>query len=159
MTVRRLVILSTLAVINSSASFAQNCEKIEQRDADAILGGSATPLGLGAIGCSYSVRGKAARLTMTLGDEGANAKKTYESNRRTAKNAGWFVNDELLTLGYTSFSESIKPSGPTAAKIGFIVMKGSKIIQFYITDSSGTVVRRETLEKLRPIARRSLDRI
>ena len=155
MTVRSFLLLFTLA---TSACFAQYCDKIDQRDADLVLGGQATPLGMGVLGCSYSVRGKAARLTLTLSDEGANAKKSFETSRRAAKTSGWFVNDELM-LGVTAFSEWIKPSGPAAAKVGFIVMKGSKLIQFYVTDSSGVVGRKETLEKLRPIARRVIDRI
>ena len=144
--------------IAGTLGFGQFCDKIDQRDADAILGGSATPLGMGALGCSYSVRGKGARLTLTLSDEGANAKKSFDLLKRNTKSSGWFVSEEL-TLGVTAFSEWIKPSGPTSAKAGFLVMKGSKLIQVYVTDSSGTVARRETLDKLRPIARRVIDRI
>lgn len=151
----RLLLFFTVAAFTASAQY---CDKIDQRDADMILGGQATPLGMGVIGCSYSVRGKGARLTLTLSDEGANAKKNFDLLKKNAKNPGWYVNDEL-TLGLTAFSEWIKASGPNAAKVGFIVMKGSKLIQFYITDSTGTVGRRETLDKLRPIAKRVIDRI
>ena len=151
----RLLLVLALA---ASASFAQYCDKIDPRDADQILGGQSMPLGLGPNGCSYSVRGKGARLTLTLSDESANAAQDFAILHHKAKSGGWLVADEQ-TLGLTAFSQWIKASGPNSAKCGFIVKKGSKIIQFYITDSTGTVARRDTVDKLRPIAKRVIDRI
>ena len=142
----------------ASVGFAQYCDKIDQRDADAILGGPATPLGLGNLGCSYAVRGKTARLTLTLSDEGAGARKKFEEIRRTTKKSGWFVADEL-SLGTTAFSEWIRPGGATSGKAGFIVMKGSKMIQFYITDSGTLASTRQAVDKLRPVVKRVIDRI
>jgi len=39
------------------------------------------------------------------------------------------------------------------------VVKGSKLILFYISDTGALASRRETLDKLRPIAKKVIDRI
>ena len=151
--------LLLIFALSASASFAQYCDKIDQRDADAILGGPATPLGLGALGCSYSVRGKSARLTLTLSDEGASIGKHFDGLRKETRSSGWLTGDEP-TLGNGGFGEWIKPGSKSpSGKCGFVVMKGSKLILFYISDTGILASRRETLDKLRPIAKRVIDRI
>lgn len=152
----RLLLLFTLA---ASASFAQFCDKFDQRDADGILGGPATPLGMGALGCSYSVRGKSARLTMTLSNQHATIQSDFDGLKKKTKASGWFTADEP-GMGNAAFGEWIKP-GPRnpSGKVGFVVMKGSVLILFYISDTGTLASKRETLEKLRPIAKRVIDRI
>ena len=155
MTVRRLLLIFSLA---GSAALAQYCDKIDQRDADAILGGSAMPLSVGAHGCSYSVRGKGVRLTLMLSDEGATTKAKLDDRKKATKRSGWFIGEEA-GLGGSAYSELIRG---TTGKCGFVVMKGSKLIEFYVSDSGGKsdlAGRRETLDKLRPIAKRVIDRI
>ena len=155
----RFLLIFSLA---ASVTFGQYCDKIDQRDADAILGGPAMPLGMGALGCSYSVRGKGARLTLTLSDEGANIKKIFDGLKQKTRASGWLAGDEP-SLGNGAFGEWVKPGGKSpTGKCGFIAMKGSKLIQFYISDSGGkgdVSSRRETLDKLRIIAKRVIDRI
>jgi hypothetical protein len=162
MTARRVLLTVCLAAITACGVFAQFCEKIDARDADAILGGAAVPLSVGSLGCSYSVREKGVRLTLTLSDEGPNARKLFDSLKQKTKAAGWLVSDEP-GIGNAAYSELIKrtPQNP-AGKCGFVVIKGSKLIQIYVSDSGAKfdiAGRRETLEKLRPIARKALDRI
>ena len=120
-----------------------------------VLGGQAVPLGLGMSGCSYSVKGKAMRLTLTLSDD-PSAARNYTTLRKNAKGSAWLVADEQ-TLGLLAFSEFVKKPGQPV-KVGFIVAKGTKLIQFYLTDSTGAA-KRETVDKLRPIAKRVIDRI
>ena len=66
-------------------------------------------------------------------------------------------------LGNAAYGELVKYSGAdSGGKCGFVVIKGSKLIQFYVSDSGGKsslAGRRETLDKLRPIAKRVIDRI
>ena len=146
----------------ASGAFAQLCDKIDTRDADAILGGAALPLSVGALGCSYSVREKGVRLTLTLSDEGANSRKIFETLKQKTKAAGWLVGDEA-GLGNVAFGELIKRTAQTSAgKCGFVILKGNKLIQIYISDSAGRVDlagRRDTLDRLRPIARKAVERL
>ena len=162
MTARKLFLTLTLTALAAPGAFAQFCDTIDQRDADAMLGGRAIPLSVGALGCSYSVREKGVRLTLTLSDEGANAKNVFDRLRQTTKSAGWLTSDEP-GIGNAAYGELIKRSGPSSAgKCGFVVLKGSKLIQFYVSDSAGRADiagRRETLDKLRPIAKRVIDRL
>ena len=147
----------------ASGGFAQLCDKIDAKDASAILGGSAVPLSVGALGCSYSVREKGVRLTLTLSDEGSNANKIFTSLRQKTKAAGWLMGDELMTIGFPAYGELIKRSATNpSGKCGFVVLKGSKLIQVYISDSGGMADlagRKDTLDKLRPIAKKAVDRI
>ena len=161
MTARRILLTLTLTAFGVSGAFAQFCEKIDRRDADAILGGPAVPLSVGALGCSYSVREKGVRLTLTLSDEGGNAKAVFERLKQATRNAGWLVGDES-GLGNAAYGQLIRRSSQVAGKCGFVVMKGSKLIQFYVSDSApkaDLAGRKETLDKLRPIAKRVIDRI
>ena len=155
----RLLLIFSLVALRA---FAQFCEKIDQRDADAILGGPAVPLGMGTIGCSYSVRGKGVRLTLTLSDEGASTRTLFDGLKQKTKSSGWLMADEP-GLGNAAYGELVKYSGAdSGGKCGFVVIKGSKLIQFYVSDSGGKsslAGRRETLDKLRPIAKRVIDRI
>lgn len=151
-----------LFLIAAVAASAQFCDMIEQRDADAILGGVAAPMSLGSLGCSYSVRSKGVRLTLTMSDEGPGARKVYDGLRQTTRASGWFAGDEP-TMATAAYGELIKstPKSP-AGKCGFVILKGSRLIQIYVSDSGGKIdlaSRRETLDRLRPIARRVIDHI
>jgi len=84
---------------------------------------------MGALGCRYSVRGKGARLTLTLSDEGANINKIFTTFKQKTKNSGWLTGDEPVLGGPPTASD--KPSAQTQWQIRFVVMKGSKLIQFY----------------------------
>jgi hypothetical protein len=162
MTVRRFVLSVSLAAFAVSGTFAQLCAKIDTRDANAILGGAAVPMSVGALGCSYSVREKGVRLTLTLSDEGTNARKIFDSLKRKTKAAGWLTGDES-GMGDVAYGELIGQTAQNpAGKCGFVVVKGSKLIQIYVSDSGGKsdlAGRKDTLEKLRPIAKKATDRI
>ncbi|HEY3739296.1 MAG TPA: hypothetical protein VGL53_05605 [Bryobacteraceae bacterium] len=160
MTASRFVLLLFLA---ASAAFAQFCDKIEQRDADSILGGAAMPMSLGSLGCSYSVRSKGVRLTLTMSDEGPGARKIYDGLKQKTRASGWLASDEPFMATTAAYGELIKstPASP-AGKCGFVVLKGSRLIQIYVSDSGGKTdlaSRRETLDRLRPIAKRVVDQI
>jgi hypothetical protein len=138
------------------------CDKFDTRDADALLGGPAVPLSVGSLGCSYSVRGKGVRLTLTLSDEGPGARKTYDTLKQKTKSGGWLAGEEM-GMGTAAFGELIKrtPQNPIS-KSGFVILKGTKLIQIYVSDSLGTsdlAGRKDTLDRLRPIARKAVDRI
>ncbi len=156
MILSRLLLVFTLA---ASATFAQYCDKFDQRQVDSILGGPATPLGMGALGCSYSVRGKSARLTMTISNQNATIQKDFSGLKQKTRASGWLTGDEP-TLGNSGFGEWIKP-GPKvpSGKIGFVITKGSWLILFYITDTGTLASKKETMDKLRPIAKYVVDRI
>lgn len=155
--------LSIFLTLGSLALFAQDpCANIKQDEANSILGGTATVMPVGRLGCSFSVREKGVRLTVTTLDVGASAAKgTYDGMKDKTKKSGWFVADET-GMGSMAYSELIKRSAESSAgKTGFVAVKGTRIIQIYVSDSANKADiagKKETLDKLRPIAKNIVGR-
>ena len=93
-----------------------------------------------------------------MSDEGPGARKVYDGLKQKTRASGWLASEEPA-MATAAYGEWIK-SGPKtpAGKCGFVVLKGSRLIQIYVSDSGGKAdlaSRRETLDRLRPIAKRA----
>ena len=160
--VRTLILLSILAV---PALFGQSrpaCDLVTQDEANALLGGSANPLSMGAIGCGYSVRTLGVRLTITVTDWGTTTKEIWDGLKATSAKKNWMAGDEA-GMGSYAYAEVIRRSVQSSAgKCGFVIVKGTKILQLFVTDSAekqDIAGRKEMLDKLRPLARKAVQRL
>jgi hypothetical protein len=95
-------------------------------------------------------------------DAGPNARKTFDDMKQAARRGGWLVGDEN-GMGFLGFSELMKRSAKTpSAKGEFVFLKGNRIIEIYVSDSGGKqdfAERKDTLDRLRPIAKRAASKI
>ena len=66
-------------------------------------------------------------------------------------------------MGSNAFAELIKRSAESSAgKCGFVVVKGNKVLQIFVTDdaSKGDIAgKKDMLDKLRPLARTAVQRL
>lgn len=159
---RTLILLSILA---APALFAQSpsaCDLVTQDEANALLGGSANRLAMGALGCGYSVRTLGVRLTITVTEWGTSAKAVWDKAKATSMKGNWLVGDEP-GMGSYAYAELIRRSAQSSAgKCGFEAVKGAKLIQIFVTDSAekqDIAGRKEMLDRLRPLAQKALQRL
>jgi hypothetical protein len=108
------------------------------------------------------VRARGVRLTITLVDIGATVKTYWDGMKAQSAKTGWLVGDEP-GIGAAAYAELIKRGARgSAGKAGFVAVKGNTLMQIFVTDSAekediaGT---KETLDKLRPLAKKAADRI
>ena len=154
--------LSIALLLLASTCFAQKkpCDLIKQDEADAVLGAS-KQLDLGAMGCSYSNRDKGVRITLVTLDVGTAAAKTYEGLKQKTKDSGWLFGDEGA-MGSAAYAELIKRSAQSSSgKCGFVVLKGNRVIQIHVSDSANKddlAGKKEMLDKLRPLAKKIVER-
>jgi hypothetical protein len=145
------------------AAFAEGvCDLVKPGEASSLLGGTATTIAVGTLGCSYSNRGPGVRLTITVGDMGVSAKQTWDALKQQAGNAKWLVGDEP-GMGSAAFAELIRRSPESSAgKCGFVALKGTKVIQMFVTDSAGKddiAGKKEMLDRFRPVAHKVVERL
>jgi len=160
--VRTLVLLPLLL---APALFGQSksaCDLVTQDEANALLGGSANQLSMGAIGCGYSVRTLGARLTITVTDWGTTSKAVWDGAKATSIRRNSLVGDEA-GMGTYAFAELISRSAQSSAgKCGFEVVKGTKVITIFVTDDAekqDIAGKKEMLDKLRPLAQKAVQRL
>ncbi len=158
-------ILVFLPLLFGTALFGQSrpaCELVTQDEANALLGGSANQLSMGAIGCGYSVRALGVRLTITVTDWGTTTKQIWDGLKAISAKKNWMAGDEA-GMGSYAYAELIRRSAQSSAgKCGFVIVKGTKILQLFVTDSSeqqDIAGRKEMLDKLRPLARKAVQRL
>jgi len=159
---RTLVLLPLLL---APAIFGQSrgaCDLVTQDEANALLGGSANKLSMGAIGCGYSMRALGVRLTITVTDWGASAKGVWDKSKETSTKGHWMAGDEA-GMGSYAYAELIQRSAQSSAgKCGFVVVKGTKVLTVFVTDSAekqDIAGRKEMLDKLRPLAQKAVNRL
>ncbi len=133
-----------------------------QDEANALLGGTADKLAVTASGCGYSVRSLGVRLTVVVMDWGNMAKDVWDKSKATATKGNWLAGDEP-GMGSYAYAELIRRSAQSSAgKCGFVVVKGAKLLQIFITDSAekqDIAGRKEMLDKLRPLAQKAVQRL
>jgi hypothetical protein len=136
------------------------CRVVDQKDAESLLG-PAKSMAVGSMGCSYSNRDKGVRMTITAMDMGASAKQIWEGMKKKSQSAGWLAGDES-GIGTVAYAELIKRSKESSAgRAAFIVVKGGNVIQIVVTDSAekdDIAGKKEMLDKLRPVAKRIVDK-
>lgn len=153
----------TILLLAPSA-FAQDdiCGLVKLDEASALLGGTASQLAVGKLGCSYSNRARGVRLTITLMDLGGMAKQTWDGLKSKSANAKWLVGDEA-GMGSNAYAELIRRSAESSAgKCGFVAVKGTKVIQMFISDSAekeDVAGKKEMLDRFRPLAHKVVDRL
>lgn len=158
----KLILLSALAVPAIWAQSHVACDLVHQEEANQLLGGTALQIKVGPLGCGYAVRARGVRLTITLVDIGATVKTYWDGMKAQSAKTGWLVGDEP-GIGAAAYAELIKRGARgSAGKAGFVAVKGNTLMQIFVTDSAekediaGT---KETLDKLRPLAKKAADRI
>ncbi len=149
----------------SPALFGQThaaCDLVTQAEADALLGGGTHQIPVGKMGCGYSLRATGGNLTITVLDMGTAAKQTWDGLKSQVAAAHWLVGDEA-GMGSAAYAELIKRSAESSAgKCGFVVVKGTNVFQIFVTDRADNVDiagKKEMLDKLRPLAKKALDRL
>jgi len=152
-----LVLLPTLFGQNRSA-----CDLVTQDEANALLGGSANKLSMGAIGCGYSVRTLGVRLTITVTDWGATTKSVWDMAKANSAKRQQMAGDEP-GMGSYAFAELIRRSAQSSSgKCGFEAVKGTKLITISVTDDAekqDIAGKKEMLDKLRPLAQKAAQRL
>ena len=138
------------------------CDLVKQGEADALLGGSSKQLPVGNMGCGYSIRATGVRLTLTVQDMGTSAKAVWDGMKDQVKRANWLVGDEA-GMGSNAYAQLIKRSADSSAgKSGFVVVKGSKVLQIFVTDDAekaDIAGKKDMLDKLRPLALKAVQRM
>jgi len=138
------------------------CDLVTQDEANALLGGSANRLSMGALGCGYSVRALGVRLTIVATDWGASVKEVWDKSKATSVKGNWMSGDEV-GMGSYAYAELIRRSAQSSAgKCGFVAVKGTKLIQVFVTDSAekqDIAGKKEMLDKLRPLAQKAVQRL
>lgn len=152
-----------LALLGGAVCWAQDpCAPVAQADADALLGGVATKMAVGKMGCSFGVRAKGVRLTLTALDAGKMAQQTFDGMKGKSKASGWLAGEEA-GMGEKAYAELIPRSAESAAgKAGFVVVKAGKVIQISVTDSAGKddiAGKKAMLDQLRPVAKRIVEKL
>lgn len=147
------------------AAFGQTkaaCDLVTQAEADALLGGSTRQIPVGKLGCGYSFRASGLNLSITVMDLAGMAKQTWDGLKSQASNAHWLAGEEA-GMGSNAYAELIKRSAESSAgKCGFVVIKGANVLQIFVTDradNADLAGKKEMLDKLRPLAKKAVDRI
>jgi hypothetical protein len=158
-------ILTLLPFFLVPALFGQTnsaCSLVTQSEADALLGGASRRISTGATGCGYFVRTIGVRLTITVADAGASAQTTWEGMREQATTAKYLAGDEP-GVGSHAYAQLIRRSDLSAAgKSGFVAVKGTKVLQIFVTDAESRqnlAGKKEMLDKIRPLAEKALERL
>jgi hypothetical protein len=153
----KLILLSALAVPGIWAQSHAACDLVHQ-----LLGGEALEIKVGPLGCGYSVRARGIRLTITLVDVGSTVKDFWAGMKAQSAKRGFLVGDEP-GMGAAAYAEMIKRSAQSSAgKAGFVVVKGETLLQIFVTDAAEKedfAGKKETLDKLRPLAKKAAERI
>jgi hypothetical protein len=158
----KLILLSALAVPGIWAQSHAACDLVHQDEANQLLGGEALEIKVGPLGCGYSVRARGIRLTITLVDVGSTVKDFWAGMKAQSAKRGFLVGDEP-GMGAAAYAEMIKRSAQSSAgKAGFVVVKGETLLQIFVTDAAEKedfAGKKETLDKLRPLAKKAAERI
>ncbi len=158
----KLILLSALAVPAIWAQSHVACDLVHQDEAIQLLGGAALQIKVGPLGCGYSLRARGVRLTITLVDIGPTVKDFWDGMKAQSAKRGFMAGDEP-GMGSVAYAELIKRSAQSSAgKAGFVAVKGNTLMQIFVTDSAEKedfAGRKETLDKLRPLAKKAADRI
>jgi hypothetical protein len=155
--------LACIILLLAPMAFAEGiCDLVKADEAVSLLGGTTTTTAVGQLGCSYSNRARGVRLTVTMMDLGTSAKQTWAGLKQQASDAKWLVGDEP-GMGSTAYAQLIRRSAESSAgKCGFVAVKGTKVIQMFLTDSSDkehVAGKKETLDKFRPLAHKVVERL
>ncbi len=157
--------LILLCLLLAPALFGQSrsaCDLVTQDEANALLGGSANKLAMGAVGCGYSVRTLGVRLTITVTDWGTSAKEVWDKSKTTSMKGNWMAGDEA-GMGSYAYAELIRRSAQSSAgKCGFVAVKGTQVFQIFVTDDAekqDIAGKKEMLDKLRPLAHKAVQRL
>jgi hypothetical protein len=138
------------------------CDLVTQDEANALLGGSANKLSMGSVGCGYSVPMLGVRLTITVTDWGTTTKEIWDKLRADSAKRTWLVG-EAAGMGSYAYAELIRRSAQSSAgKCGYVVVKGTKVFQIFVTDAAekqDIAGRKEMLDKLRPVAQKAVQRL
>ncbi len=158
----KLILLSAFAVPAIWAQSRVACDLVHQDEANQLLGGPALQVKVGPLGCGYSLRPRGIRLTITLVDIGPTVKTYWDGMKSQSAQKGWMAGDEP-GIGAAAYAELIKRSAQSSAgKAGFVAVKGNTLMQIFVTDSAEKedfAGRKETLDKLRPLAKKAADRM
>ena len=153
-----------LAALLAPAALGQGglCGLVKPEEAAALLGAAARPMAVGNIGCSYSNRVRGLLLTLTVLELGEMARQTWEGLRSRSANTARLVSDEAA-MGSAAYSELMRRGARSAAgRCGFVVATGGKVVQVFVSDSptqEDIAGKRAMLDKLRPIARKIVERM
>ena len=138
------------------------CDLVTQAEADSLLGGSTRQIPVGKLGCGYSYRASGLNLSITVMDLAGMAKQTWDGLKNQASTAHWLAGDEA-GMGTSAYAQLIKRSAESSAgKCGFVVLKGNNVLQIFVTDRSENADlagKKEMLDKLRPVAKKAVDRL
>ena len=133
-----------------------------QDEANALLGGSANQMRLGQDACVYSVRALGVKLAITVQDLGVSAKATWDGMKAQSVKAQRLAGDEA-GMGANAYSEvSKRVDKDSSGQCGFVVLKGAKVIQVFVSDSAGKpdiAGKKEMLDKFRPLALKAVQRL
>jgi hypothetical protein len=107
------------------------------------------------------MRERGIRLTITLVDIGPTVKSFWDGMKAQSAKRGFLVGDKP-GIG-AAYAEMIKRSAQNSSgKAGFVVVKGDTLLQIFVTDAAekeDIAGKKETLDKLRPLAKKAADRI
>jgi hypothetical protein len=160
--VRALILLPLLLLPTLFGQSRSACDLVTQDEANALLGGTANKLSMGAIGCGYSVRTLGVRLTITVTDWGSTTKSVWDMAKANSVKRQQMAGDEP-GMGSYAFAELIRRSAQSSAgKCGFEAVKGTKLITIAVTDDAekqDIAGKKEMLDKLRPLAQKALQRL
>jgi len=138
------------------------CDLVTQDEANALLGGSANKLSMGALGCGYSVRTLGVRLTIVVTEWGSTTKQVWDGLKATSGKKNYLVGDEA-GMGSYAYAELIRRSAQSSAgKCGFVAVKGASVLQIFVTDDAekqDIAGKKEMLDKLRPLAQKAVQRL
>jgi hypothetical protein len=152
-----------MILLLATAVFAEGiCDLVKSDEAASLLGGTTTTTAVGKLGCSYSNRARGVRLTVTMMDLGTSAKQTWAGLKQQTADAKWLVGDET-GMGSTAYAQLIRRSAESSAgKCGFVAVKGTKVIQMFVTDTADRediAGKKETLDRFRPLAHKVMERV
>jgi hypothetical protein len=160
--VRTLILLSILAAPALVAQSRSACDLVTPDEANALLGGDASKLSMGAIGCNYSVHSAGVRLTIAVTDWGGSTRAVWDKAKADSAKRNWLAGDEP-GMGSYAYAELIRRSAQSSAgKCGFVVVKDTRMLQIYVSDSAekqDIAGKKEMLDKLRPLARKAAQRL
>ena len=153
-----------LAALLAPAALGQGglCGLVKPEEAATLLGAPGEPMAVGNTGCSYSNRARGLLLTLTVLELDGMARQTWDGLRNRSANARRLVSDEA-GMGSIAYSELIRRGAQNAAgRCGFVVVKGGKVVQVFVSDSptrEDIAGKRAMLDRLRPIARKIVGRM
>ena len=103
----RTLILFTLVLVPTLFGQSRSaCDLVTQDEANALLGGTANKLSMGAVGCGYSVRTLGVRLTITVTDWGTSTKSVWDMAKANSVKRQQMAGDEP-GMGSYAFAELI----------------------------------------------------